>query len=220
MPGQRLNPDGFAGKLKTAIMKGLPGREVQFQLASSMRQLKEFPTTPGPDAVKAAVLIMLCKHKESVYTVFMQRPDYPGVHGGQISFPGGKMEPSDNDLIETALREACEETGFSIIDPEIIGILTPLFIPVSNIVVTAVICWLDHLPDFNPDPAEVDHLIFADLNILLDQSIIRTKPMEIMGEVFDIRYFSYEGNVIWGATAMILNELVEIIRNNNIGVVD
>ncbi|HEX2921255.1 MAG TPA: CoA pyrophosphatase [Bacteroidales bacterium] len=208
--------DSLAERLRTAIMRGLPGREIQFQLASSMRLLKEFPANPGPDAVKAAVLIMLCKHKESIYTVLMQRPNYPGIHGGQISFPGGKMELWDKNLIETAIREVYEETGFRLTDPDIIGILTPLFIPVSNIVVTAVVCWLDNLPGFSPDPKEVDHLIIADLRRLLDNSIIKTKPMEIRGEVIDIRYFSYDGYVIWGATAMILNELLQVIRSNNI----
>jgi 8-oxo-dGTP pyrophosphatase MutT (NUDIX family) len=142
----------------------------------------------------------------------MQRPDYDGVHGGQISFPGGKKESGDKDVIQTALREANEETG---IDPEevsIIGSLTTLFIPVSNMIVTPVTAWMDKKPVFNWLSDEVVFLIDADLKRLLDPSIVKTKPFYIRGEMLDIKYFDYEDHTIWGATAMILHELLIIIR--------
>jgi 8-oxo-dGTP pyrophosphatase MutT (NUDIX family) len=101
----------FAVRLKNEILKGLPGTDVQWEMASSDRFVRNFPRTPGKDARVAAVLILLYPHDDSIYTVFMQRPYYDGVHGGQISFPGGKKEPEDNDVIQTALREAYEETG-------------------------------------------------------------------------------------------------------------
>lgn len=181
-------------------------------MATSDRLLKDFPKVPGPGAREAAVLILLWPENGSVHTVFMQRPDYVGFHGGQISFPGGKKEQDDENLIRTAIRETLEETGLSTDSIEIAGMLTPLFIPVSNMIVTAVIGCMKELPSFNPDTQEVDHLIIADLNRFLEQGIIKTKPMELMGESYNIRYFDYEGYVIWGATAMMLNELLEIIR--------
>ena len=95
--------------LKTEILKGLPGTEVQWQMASSDRLVKDFPRIPGDDAKVAAVLILLYPYKGSYFTVFMQRPDYNGVHSGQISFPGGKKELSDENVIRTAVREANEE---------------------------------------------------------------------------------------------------------------
>jgi len=131
----------FAEKLKTEIQKGLPGTEVQWQMASSDRMIKNYPRSPGKDARNAAVLILLYPLKGSIYTVFMQRPEYEGIHSGQISFPGGKVEPADDNIIQTAIREANEETG---VDPEkisVINTLTPLFIPVSNILVTPVVGW-------------------------------------------------------------------------------
>jgi 8-oxo-dGTP pyrophosphatase MutT (NUDIX family) len=101
----------FSDILKNEILKGLPGTETQWQMASSDRMMRNFPGSPGVDARLAAVLILLYPENGSVHTVFMQRHIYDGVHGGQISFPGGKKENSDEDLIQTALREAEEETG-------------------------------------------------------------------------------------------------------------
>ena len=202
----------FAYNLRIEILKGLPGTEVQWEMASSDRMIQNFPRVPGDDARIAAVLILLYPYNGSLYTVFMQRHNYDGVHGGQISFPGGKMEESDENTIHTAVREAQEETG---IDPEkisVIGTLTPLFIPVSNMVVTPVVGWTDTKPVFNHQPEEVVFLIYADIKILLDPAIVKTKPFNIRGEMVSVRYFDYDGNVIWGATAMILHELLTIIK--------
>jgi 8-oxo-dGTP pyrophosphatase MutT (NUDIX family) len=203
-------------QLKDAFGKGLPGTDVQWAMASSSILRKEFPRTPGPDSREAAVLILLWPEDGLIRTVFMQRPEYEGWHGGQISFPGGKREPDDVNLIRTALREASEETGIDTKSLEIIGTLTPLFIPVSNMVVTAVVAVTEKKPVFMPDPAEVLYLIEADLKTLLDPEIIKLTPMEIRGGIYEVKYFSYGGKVIWGATAMMLNELLEIFRRNNI----
>jgi 8-oxo-dGTP pyrophosphatase MutT (NUDIX family) len=202
----------FAARLKNEIRKGLPGTDIQWHMASSDRLLKNFPRSPGKDAQIAAVLILLYPQNGSIYTVFMQRPDYNGVHGGQISFPGGKKEPEDENVIKTALRETYEETGVDPTVVNIIGTLTPLFIPVSNMIVTPVVGWANVKPPFRHKPEEVLFLIDADLRRLLDPSIVKIKPFEIRGEILDIKYFDYETNTIWGATAMMLYELLIIIR--------
>jgi 8-oxo-dGTP pyrophosphatase MutT (NUDIX family) len=202
----------FKDRLKQEVLNGLPGTEVQWALASSDRMVRNFPRVPREDSVQAAVLILLYPHKGKVHTVFIQRPDYDGVHGGQISFPGGKQEKSDRDLSHTAIRESSEETGTDPDHLEIIGILTPLLIPVSNIVVTPVLAWSDSRPDFMIQESEVRFVIEAELERFLDHSIVKTRPWEIRGETIDIRYFDYDGHVIWGATAMIFNELLTIIN--------
>jgi 8-oxo-dGTP pyrophosphatase MutT (NUDIX family) len=206
------NMDDFATRLKNELHKGLPGTDIQWRMASSDRLLKNFPRLPGKDAHIAAVLILLYPYNGSIYTVFMQRPDYNGVHGGQISFPGGKKEPEDENVIKTALRETYEETGVDTTAVNIIGTLTPLFIPVSNMIVTPVVGWANEKPLFRHKPEEVLFLIDADLKRLLDPSIVKIKPFEIRGEILDVKYFDYETNTIWGATAMMLYELLIIIR--------
>ena len=202
----------FADNLKSEILKGLPGTEVQWQMASSDRMVRNFPRIPGKDARIAAILILLYPYKGSVYTVFMQRPDYNGVHSGQISFPGGKKEPSDENIIQTAIREANEETGVNPEKISVIGTLTPLFIPVSNTIVTPVAAWIKEKPLFNHQAEEVVFLFDADIKRFFDPSIIKTKPLKIGEETIDVKYFDYEGNMIWGATAMILHEMLIILR--------
>ena len=205
----------LAEKLKIELTKGLPGTDVQWQMAPKHR-FSEFPTAPGKDTLNASVLILLYPHLESVYTVLTHRQSYDGVHSAQISFPGGKSEPADVSDIHTALREAEEEIG---IDPSIIsviGTLTPLFIPVSNILVTSVIGWVKNKPELNIDPKEVAFLIDADLKKLIDPAIVKIKPYEIRGSIFEVKYFDYDDNMIWGATAMIIQELLAIIKNSGI----
>ncbi len=206
----------FVARLKTEIQKGLPGTEIQWEMASSDRMIKNYPRIPGPDARVAAVLILLYPVNGILHTVLMQRPDYKGIHGGQISFPGGKKEPGDRDIIHTALRETSEETGAGIKEISVINTLTPLFIPVSNTIVTPVIGWMNRKPAFKHHPGEVVFLFDAEIGRLLDPSIIKIKPVNIQGRRINVKYFDYDDNVIWGATAMILNELLTIIRRGNI----
>jgi len=206
----------FVEKIKCEISKGLPAAAVQWEMASSDRLIKGFPRTPGPDAREAAVLILLFPHHGSVHTIFMQRPDYKGIHGGQISFPGGKKETYDSDLIQTALREASEETGVKSNEISVINTLTPLFIPVSNTIVTPVAAWMKKKPEFQHHPGEVVFLFDGEIKRFLEPSIIKIKPMLIHGVSIDVKYYDYDGHVIWGATAMMLHELLTIIRRGNI----
>ena len=161
-------------------------------------------------------MILLYPHENKIHTVFIQRPEYDGVHGGQISFPGGKRESSDPDLIYTAIRETSEEVGVDPAEISVISTLTPLYIPVSNILVTPVVGWMERRPEFKHQEEEVVFIIEADIKTLNNPSTIKTKPFEIRGEMIDIKYFDYKNFVIWGATAMILNELFVIIRNGKL----
>jgi 8-oxo-dGTP pyrophosphatase MutT (NUDIX family) len=214
-----LSMNDFASRLKNEILKGLPGPDVQWEMSSRSSRdhlLKNFSMSPGKDARVAAVLILLYPENGSINTVFMQRPEYEGIHGGQISFPGGKKEPEDDSVIQTALRETWEETGTDPSKIAIIGTLTPLFIPVSNMVVTPVVGWVNEKPPFIHRSEEVLFLINAELQRFLDNSVVKSKPFETHGEMVIIKYFDYDGNTIWGATAMIFNELLEIIRRGGL----
>jgi 8-oxo-dGTP pyrophosphatase MutT (NUDIX family) len=206
----------FPHRLQQEIRKGLPGTDVQWQMASTDRRMMKIPRNAGADARQASVLMLLFPAGDSVHTLFMQRPEYDGVHSGQISFPGGKSEPSDADAVATAYREASEETG---IDPglvELLGVLTPLFIPVSNMVVTPVVAWASEKPSFRHHEDEVAFLFEGDLRSFVNEPLIKEKPFPVRGAMISVRYFDYEGHVIWGATAMMLNELLELIRRSGL----
>ncbi|MBE0674398.1 MAG: CoA pyrophosphatase [Bacteroidales bacterium] len=206
----------IASDIERAIAGGLPGTDVQWEMASSDRMRMDFPRVRGEDSRLAAVLILLYPADDSIFTFFIQRPNYNGVHGGQISFPGGKAESGDADLIHTALREASEEAGVDPKDVTILGVLTPLFIPVSDTEVTPVVGWCNQRPQFTIDPAEVVHIIEADFLRLNDSSMVREKPFLIRDQMLEVKYYDYDGSVIWGATAMILHELLVIMRRDGI----
>lgn len=206
----------FAERLKIEISKGLPGTEVQWELASSDRLIKDFPRFPKNDSIPAAVMILLYPKADQIHTVFIQRPEYEGVHSGQISFPGGKKETSDADLIKTAVRETSEEIGINPVEIDVISNLTPLYIPVSNIIVTPVVGYNKKQPVFAHQKDEVVFIIEADLKTLMSASSLKKKPFMIRGELIDITYFDYKGHIIWGATAMILHELLTILRRGNL----
>src|SRR5512143_1449390 len=98
MDSGRYNIPIIARRLKDEIRRGLPGTGVQLQMAPPDMHMMNFPEAPGSQTRVAAVLVLLYMQQESLTTVFIQRPDYEGVHAGQISFPGGMKEPSDQDL--------------------------------------------------------------------------------------------------------------------------
>jgi len=142
-----------------------------------------------------------------------KRPEYLGTHGGQISLPGGKTEGAET-RIETALREAEEEIGVPASKVQILGLLTEFFVIPSNFLITPVIGYLNEVPDFKPDSKEVKKIIYTSLNDLLRDGAVQTK--EIMaGNMFPMSapHFEVENEIVWGATAMMLNEFRMILKD-------
>jgi len=206
----------FAEILGSSLQKPLPGTDVQMEMAPPDRRFRNFPKLPGPSTRVAAVLILLYQKNGTVFTAFIQRTEYEGVHSGQISFPGGMKEAADKDPIDTALRETNEEVGVDKSSISVLGTLTPLFIPVSDRLVTPVVGWTDIKPEFRLQTDEVVCIIEGELKKFLDPAIVRLKRLEVRGEMRQVRYFDYRDCIIWGATAMILNELLTIIKRSGI----
>lgn len=204
-------------KIRIAISKDLPGTDIQWEMASSDRMMQNFPRHRRENSKIAAILILIYPVNNILTTVFIQRPVYNGIHSGQISFPGGKTEPSDSDIFATALRETSEEIGIDRSEVTILGKLTPLFIPVSDNEVTPVVGWCPARPAFRIDAGEVVHIIEVPLPSLADYSCVREKPFLVRDTEINVRYFDFEGSVIWGATAMILHEFLTIMKRENIG---
>jgi 8-oxo-dGTP pyrophosphatase MutT (NUDIX family) len=141
-----------------------------------------------------------------------KRPDYLGTHGGQISLPGGKAEPGEG-ILDTALREAEEEIGVVANQIEILGTLSEFFVIPSNFMVTPVVGYLKGSPRFNPDPKEVVKILLGSLDELVRDDAVHTKEI-VAAKMFPLLapHFEIEGEVVWGATAMILNELRLVVR--------
>ena len=167
------------------------------------------------DASKArvgAVLIALYPDNGVIRTVLMKRPDYDGTHSGQISFPGGKVEDVDVDIVATALREAEEEVNIKPSDVTVIGQLTQLYIPPSNFLVHPVVGILNSPPELIPDQHEVESIHVPELSYLLRDDIIGEKDI-LLSTGYKLRtpYFLVDGHTVWGATAMVISELKDVL---------
>jgi 8-oxo-dGTP pyrophosphatase MutT (NUDIX family) len=146
----------------------------------------------------------------------MKRPDYDGAHSGQISFPGGKVETDDENLEQTALRETSEELGILKNKIQILGKLSPLKIQVSGFEVNPFVGFINEKPFWKPDPDEVAYLIEAPVTELLNPSISKIENWKLHNTNVDVPFYKIENEKIWGATAMILSEFIEIIHKTKI----
>jgi 8-oxo-dGTP pyrophosphatase MutT (NUDIX family) len=141
-----------------------------------------------------------------------KRPEYVGAHGGQISLPGGKAEPGE-DSIQTALRECHEEIGVEAQNITVLGKLSNFFVIPSNYVVTPIVGCISPKPDFKPDPYEVSRIFEASIQNLIAEDAIKEKEILAAGKYrMKAPHFEIENEVVWGATAMMLNEFRVILR--------
>ena len=154
-------------------------------------------------------MILIFPNPNQLHTVFVKRNEYPGPHSAQISFPGGIFEPDDENLRTTALRETIEETGIKK-EIEVLGSLTPLYIPVSNFRVTPFIGWVNKKPVFDPDPSEVQYLIEVPIADIFDKRIRHSEKIKGHEIEFMAPYYKLNNEKIWGATAMMLSEFIEV----------
>ncbi len=192
----------------------LPGRAAQLRMASARRieELHAAPAVP-PDARIACVLNLLFWEGGEWHTVLIRRSANPrDRHSGQVSFPGGRWEETDGPLVNVALREAEEEIGVPPQSVEILGQLTELYIPVSHFLVYPFVGMLKEAVAFRPQPGEVEGILLPSLSLLSMPENRKVTDISV-GQGLVIRntpYFDVEGNIVWGATAMILSEFLEI----------
>ena len=157
----------------------------------------------------AAVLICLFEDNNRIKTVLIERVQDSGPHSGQIAFPGGRKDDTDSDLIHTALREADEEVGLKIQRKSYVGSLTPVRIPISKYNVLPVICLIENIGELITCEAEVRNVFVVDLLDLLESEGIRQVSARQL--TIDAPSFAFDNQIVWGATAMVLKELKEMI---------
>jgi len=193
-------------QLIKSLTPPLPGPEVHLQWLGGK------PRIPKGNARQSAVLLLLYPHQDTLFIPLIQRPPYDGVHGGQMAFPGGKMEQDDENLTRTALREAQEEIGIKTYEIQVIGSLTPLYIPPSNFWVQPVVGYVPYKPDFFPDVREVDAIVEVPAHTFLHPDILQQKTAQAGGKTFETPGFQIGDHWVWGATALMIAEFAEVLR--------
>ena len=197
--------------LKNLLLKPLPGQEIQLQMAPSNRPNININTLKTTDYKQSAVMVVLCRDEDGTFFIpLIERETYKGTHSGQISLPGGKFEIEDHNLETTAKRECFEEIGLQ--NMEVLGTLTQVYIPVSGFLVHPYLayCTTQNLT-FVKHPREVKTILKLAIKTLTDDAIIKngsvTDDVNLKHPYFEVNEYK-----IWGATAMILNEVKVLLK--------
>lgn len=200
-------------QIQKEITKGLPGEAAQNKL-SPITSNRKYRIAPDSHK-KACVMGLIYPEGNELRMAFIERtfshPD--DKHGGQISFPGGKLEKEDDTYLIGALREVEEEIGIPPDQISILGQLTDLYVFASNFMVYPFVGHLEHAPSFIPQESEVASIVSFPINRLLAADIIDTKDLQVRNNIMkDVPYYKLNEHVLWGATAMITSEIVELIN--------
>lgn len=206
-------PELFFEALKKKITENLPGEAAQHRMSSRARIPTADYLKQNPNHRPSAVLLPLFPYEGTIYTALIRRPSYDGMHSGQLALPGGKAEPGDSSLTFTAIRETEEEVGIKISESEILGALSPVYIPVSNFLVHPFAAQLNEKPTWIPDKHEVDAVIEFPLIHLLNAEFKDRRRITIGKNMFiDAPCYIVDGQILWGATAMIFSELESMLE--------
>ena len=211
MNNRILSKEKMLQALEKAFEGLKPGLDAQLEMMPQPRPGHKLYSEVEDSCVKAGVLILLYPWKDQLHLVFTRRTDRVDFHQAQISFPGGRQE-EDESFKEAALREADEEVNIPPDSVRILGELTPLYVPPSNYCVYPVVAVTKERPDFQPSELEVAEVIEVPLDHLLDPENIQKEMWHYKGADLEVPFYFFKGDKIWGATAMILAELLELLK--------
>ncbi len=198
--------------LKKNLQKPLPGLEAQYKMAPVTKVEQLVYNSNDTPPRQSAVLALLYPEKNKTQLVLIKRAVDNSVHSGQISFPGGQTEPFDKDDKATALRETEEELGVDAKQVTVLGKLTPVYISPSNFNVVPVVGYLKKEPDFKPNE-EVEKVLTVAVSDLMKPNAAQIRKVTTQYVTnLEVPCFLVEGEILWGATAMMMNELLEIIK--------
>jgi len=210
-----MNYKEFKDKVSNLKNLDLPGVEAQHKLAPLLR-IQELARTDinSKKPNKAGVMALFYPNKEEITNlVLILRKTYKGVHSNQVAFPGGRVEDFDKNLKHTALRETEEEVGIPKKDVEVIKKLTKLYIPPSNFWVHPYVGLMSKTPNLIPQESEVEKILEVDLEDFMDEkNLISQQLSTSYAKNIQVPAFQLNGHVVWGATAMMLSELKDLLK--------
>ena len=205
----------FINRLKRSLALPLPGQTAQMRMVPPTRQEALQSPDSRERAKPSAVLILFYPDDEKIKFILIERAVYNGIHSGQIAFPGGQFEPTDSHLHATALRETNEEIGVNPQQVKILGKLTKMYIPPSHFDVYPFVGFVDKKPDFKVDNTETKAILEINLEDFLNPACQTIKTIHHRtGITVDVPCFYLNNKIVWGATAMILSELLVIIKRS------
>jgi 8-oxo-dGTP pyrophosphatase MutT (NUDIX family) len=177
-------------------------------------ELAEKMKEKAKSAKKAAVLALFYPNTSGeTYLVLILRKTYKGVHSAQVGFPGGKYEDEDKDLMQTAIRETEEEVGVPESMVEVIKTMSPMYIPPSNFMVHPYLAVSESTPNFVKQDDEVEAVIEVRLvDFLAEINNITTRVPTSFNVEVDVPAFKLNDHIVWGATAMMLSELKDLLK--------
>ena len=203
----------FIEKIKGVLLEPLPGAVVQGAMLPGGRKRTLPSKLVLQNARKAGVCIVLYQRAGEWHTILIKRTTYEGVHSGQIALPGGTYEEVDTDLIATAVRETEEEVGIAQNDLEVLGQLSSIYIPPSKMYVEPTVALLKKPTIYKRQEFEVAEIIEVPIDRFLEPGVRKTITIEVAyGTMPNTPYFDIKGEIVWGATASIMNEFAWVLR--------
>jgi 8-oxo-dGTP pyrophosphatase MutT (NUDIX family) len=164
----------------------------------------------GANLVTSAVLVPIYYKKGQYYILFTKRTDKVKEHKGQISFPGGARYKKDRTLVDTALRESAEEIGLEPGKVKVLGELDDVFTETSNYVISPFVALIPYPYQFKFAVREVEEIIEAPISVLLDKECLSQETVVLRGKTLKLYVYKYQGRIIWGATAKILHQFLDV----------
>jgi len=162
--------------------------------------------------IQAGVLLLLYPSSDGLHVLLTKRTSDVEHHKSQISFPGGSVDKTDADIVQTALRETQEEIGIPPAQIEVLGLFNDVWTP-SGFRITPVIGFLPALPSLTVNREEVEEILEVPVAFFLDQKNVRTKMLTRNNVTVEVYFYHYGANEIWGATAGMLRSFLMALRD-------
>ena len=204
-------------ELKQKFQLPLPGVSSHLKMAPASRAQDLIRNKENAlNAQRSAVLILFFQDDDVIKMIVIRRSEYVGIHSGQIAFPGGRYEEDDLDVSTTALREIQEEIGIDEDKIEIIGRLTDIYVPPSNFIISVFVGYLDEKPQYKIDKREVAEVIEIPIDDFYKSDVIKQKDFYVNSIIAasNAPYFDVTNAEIWGASAMVISEMLDLLSEN------